>query len=131
MAVVFNVDNWRLKYPALSDKFTDDQLQIYFDIASTVLLDNTSKSIVKDETVRAMLYDMLVCHLATLADRGSTITGSLTSASEGGVSASFSVPTSSDDISSWYKQTQCGWAYWLYMLQYRRGGIYLAYKGKY
>ena len=124
MAVEFDVDAWREKYPTLSDKFTDAQLQQFFDIASTLLLDNTDKSIIKDETARALLYDLLVCHLATLADRGTTITGSLTSASQGGVSASFSPPTSSDALSAWYMQTQCGSAYWRYMQAFKKGGFY-------
>lgn len=122
--VVFDIDAWRLKYPKLSEKYTDDELQAFFDRAALLILDNTDSSIVKSVSERAALYDLLVCHLATLTARGTDVTGSLTSASEGSVSAGYTSPQTTSLSSQWYAQTQCGWLYYLAMRKYVLGGRY-------
>ena len=67
------------------------------------------------------LLFMLVCHLATLASRGSA--GSMTSAKEGEVQVSFAAPTATGDA-AWYNTTPCGAAYWQIIKKYRLGGMW-------
>ena len=65
---------------------------------------------------------MLLCHLATLAQRGTA--GALTSATEGSVSASFSTLQGKGDDADWYNLTPCGSAYWQIIKRYRIGGLW-------
>lgn len=77
------------------------------------LADNDNYS---DAEKQNLLF-MLVCHLATLADRGTA--GAMSSATEGSVSVSYSVPTYGQEA-DWYMSTPCGAAYW----QIVKGGKY-------
>lgn len=124
--VVFDVANWRKKYPSLSAEYPNDEtLQGFFDTAALTLLDNTDNSIVQDVKERAILFDMLVCHLAELARRGPGAVGTLSSASEGSVSAGFSPLNAGNSYTAqWYSQTQCGAAFYRATMKYRLGGYY-------
>lgn len=113
--VVFNPENFRTLYPQFTD-LTDAQLTIYFNRAC-LLLDNSPRSRVTNLTEREMLLNFLVCHIATLIERGDTGTNYLTSTTEGSVSASFGqLP----DM-NWYKLTPCGYLFWLSTAKYRQG----------
>lgn len=131
MAIVtFNPVGFRDEYPQFS-LFTDGQLKAAFKIAC-LLLDNTEASPVPynpDKGIydrETMLY-LLVCHLCTLAKwvtEGQS--GPVTSASEGSVSVSFSVPQTTGE--TYYTQTPCGQTFWKLAAAYRSGGRYIAVK---
>ena len=121
--VTFDVTAFRAAYPQFS-KVTDAQLNNFFSIAC-LILDNTDSSPVADTTERSVLLNLLVCHFSTLYLRGS-LSGALSSASEGSVSTGFTPPPFTHQ-NWWYLQTPCGAAYWQATLKYRSGGRYFAY----
>lgn len=120
--VVFDVEEFKAMHPE-SAAVPDAALSGYFMVAESVC-DNTERSLVKDLRERKTLLYLLVCHITQLQLRGAGTVGLLSSVTEGKVSASFSVPTNLN----WYKQTQCGWMYWLITQKYRLGGHYVAYR---
>lgn len=124
--VLFDPTAFKEAYPQFA-AFTDAQLQQAFNVACLVC-PNTDASPVPycpDDGVytRATLLNMLVCHLCTLSQRGGAV-GTLSSASEGSVSASFTLPQVQN--AEWFAQTPCGLTYWQATAQYRTGGIYYA-----
>lgn len=92
--------------------------------AACLLLDNTENSKVNDLTARKTLLYMLVCHIATLQQRGTGMVGLLTSATEGKVSVGLQAYTSNPN---WYSQTQCGSMFWLATAKYRVGMRYIGW----
>ena len=78
----------------------------------------------KDLTERKTLLYMLVCHIATLQQRGTGMVGLLTSATEGKVSVGLQAYTNNPN---WYSQTQCGSMFWLATAKYRVGMRYIGY----
>ena len=118
-------------YPRFVSVLTPAQLTNAFDSAC-LILDNSSGSIVPydpDAGVydRKTLLYALTCHLCEMALRTAAgQPGPVSSASEGSVSVSFSVP----DIAgaSWFKQTPCGQFYWQATRKYVIGGRYVAKK---
>lgn len=123
--VVFNVSEFRAIYPQFSE-LTDAQLTAFFDDAC-LYLSNTNSSPVKNLTLRKSLLYKIVCHLATLSQRGGGVTGAVTSASEGSVSSSFSPLQSTDENASWWNQTACGAAFWQLWRRFARGGYYVPF----
>lgn len=123
--VVFDVDEFRAIYPHFTD-ITDTQLEHYFEDA-TLYLDNSDSSRVQDLTLRKSMLYKIVCHLATLAQRGGGVTGALTSASEGSVSASYSPLTGGSESAAWWNQTACGAAFWQMWRRFTRGGLYVPF----
>lgn len=123
--VVFSADEWLGMYPQFQNVFTPMQLQVFFD-AACLLCNNTKNSIVKDLDERKMLLYMLVCHIATLQQRGTGMVGLLTSASEGKVSVGLQALANN---AGWYGQTQCGNMYWMATAKYRVGMRYVPYVG--
>lgn len=124
--VIFNPVEWLDAHPQFQGKFTDAQLNHFFELAC-LLLDNTDASPVpydpaRGVNTRKILFRMLVCHLATLAMRPAEQAGALTSATEGSVSASFQLPQTPGG--EWYQQTACGQAYWQAIRKYLVGGRY-------
>ena len=125
----FDVDKFRTKHPHHFPNLTDEQLEGFWEqtflFHSPVFEPDGSLSWKEEQ-----LLFLLVCHLATLAERGNTAgIGAVNSASEGGVSVSFSGAHSSGN-GWWFEQTPCGAAYWQYIRRMSRGGIYFAYKPK-
>lgn len=123
MNVVFNVAEFLAIYPQFVGVFTDAQLNQFFNVAC-LLCDNTENSAVKDLEERKTLLYMLVCHIATLQQRGTATPGLMASATEGKVSVSFSPYTNNPN---WYSQTQCGATYWLATAKYRMGVRYVSW----
>ena len=121
--VVFDADEFLALYPQFNNVFTLEQLTQFFNAAS-LLLDNTENSKVKDLAERKTLLYMLVCHIATLQQRGTGMVGLLTSATEGKVSVGLQAYTSNPN---WYSQTQCGSMFWLATAKYRVGMRYIGY----
>lgn len=119
--VVFNAEEFLALYPQFQNVFTPEQLGVFFN-AACLLLDNTKNSKVKDLAERKTLLYMLVCHIATLQQRGTGMVGLLTSATEGKVTVGFQAFTNNPN---WYNQTQCGSMYWLATAKYRVGMRYV------
>ena len=121
--VVFDAEEFLALYPQFQNVFTPAQLQVFFNVAC-LILDNTENSKVKDLLERKTLLYMLVCHIATLQQRGTGTVGMLTSATEGKVTAGFQAFTNNPN---WYNQTQCGSMFWLATAKYRVGMRYIGW----
>lgn len=116
--VVFDPVEFRALYPAI--QATNDQLDMYFDMAET-FLDNTKCSVVKDLGARKRLLYLLVAHIATLtgqAEQGNNVVGRVSSATEGTVSISLDYGTMGNN-ERWYLQTPWGAMYWQLTKKYR------------
>lgn len=122
MAVVtFDADAFTLRFPEF---FGVDAalLALYFDEAC-MYLDNTDASPVVDASQRSIMLNLLTAHIATVNGYGTgkpKANGQITTASEGGVSASFATaPISTAGLSAWLQQTQYGASYWAMTSRYR------------
>ena len=116
--MTFDVDDFRAVYPQFAE-MSDDQLTF---IAGNALLisgleDNNSYT----DADKTRLWYMLICHMATLAMRGTA--GAMTAATEGSVSVSYSSPQYGKE-SDWYMLTPCGAAYWQIIKGHRYGGLW-------
>lgn len=117
--VVFNPDEFREQRPVFSD-LTDATLGYYFSQAELFCyatdFENVEGSSVSYDLRKAILY-ALVCHLATLEERGTGVTGSIASATEGSVSVSYNngMSSSGNESADWLNQTQCGSYAWTLM----------------
>ena len=119
----FDVNNFRAVYPQFVN-FSDGQLSFMAQNALIISgLDTDTRIPAK---YRRNLWYMLICHLATLAERGTA--GALASATEGSVSASFGQLQQSGGDGDWYNLTPCGSAYWQSIKKYRLGGMW--FKGR-
>lgn len=132
--VVFDPAEFLAAYPKFTNPvtgapfLTDAQLRQAFDVAC-LLLDNTNSSPVPYDPdhgvmIRKTLLYLLVCHLGTLALWPLGQSGPTSSATEGSVSVSFSVPTTTGK--AFYNQTPCGQTFWLAVSPYVAGGRYYA-----
>lgn len=119
--VVFNVEDFKKRYPEFADQ-SKDVLNNWFEMAC-LSLDNTPQSMVKDLDERKLLLYLLICHMATLNKRGSANLGTVTSVTQGKVSASFS----GIQNVNWFNQTQYGFNFYQATRKYRIGGRYHAY----
>lgn len=116
--VEFDVAQFRESYPNLAS--TDAQLEDYFAIAETFLL-NTECSVVKDLSTRRRMLYLLTAHIATLnsnAENGQPIVGRVSSATEGSVSVSIDYGTMGNN-ERWYLQTPYGAMYWQMTKRFR------------
>lgn len=125
--VIFDPALFREQRPQFADisKFSDAFLQNCFDEA-VLICNNTDASMVpynpvKNINDRQILLYLLTCHIATLATSGQV--GSITSATEGSVSAGFMVDTRKG--AAWFTQTQCGYTYLQMIQKYKCGGIFI------
>lgn len=121
--VIFDASEFLALYPQFNNVFTPEQLTQLFNVAC-LLCDNTENSKITDLAERKTLLYMLVCHIATLQQRGTGMVGLLTSATEGKVSANLQAYTSNPN---WYSQTQCGSMFWLATAKYRVGMRYIGW----
>lgn len=115
--MTFDITKFRTKYPQFADKPPDASLEFMWQNA--LIISGIEQDSRIPEADKENLLFMLVCHLATLADRGSA--GAMTSAKEGEVQVSFAAPTATGDA-AWYNTTPCGAAYWQIIKKYRLGG---------
>lgn len=122
--VVLDIPTFRTMYP-LFDTLADAQVQQAFNVAC-LLCDNTESARVPYvpgvNTERETLLYLLVCHLCTLGQRGNVVVGNVSSAAEGSVNTSFTLPA--QQSAAWFSQTQCGLTYWAASLKYRQGRYY-------
>lgn len=115
----FDVDDFRTIYPQFT-MFADAQLTFMAENALIISgLDQDSRI---PANQKRNLWYMLICHLATLADRGTA--GALVSATEGTVSASFGQMLQKGGDADWYNSTPCGAAYWQIIKKFRVGGLW-------
>ena len=124
--VTFNYTTWTALYPALAAVTPQATAQAFFDLAAATLLSNTGGGAgITDPAVLGALFNMLVAHLATLAQRdiaaglaGGAV-GRIDQASEGSVT----VHMAAYEVGGgdWYAQTSPGAAYWQATRPYRMG----------
>ena len=131
--VVWDESSWRAMYPQFGEGqpyyCTSAQLSALWTVATT-LVDNSSEAAIPYDPsngvyVRQVLLWALMCHLATLSWRGAQGQyGTLNSATEGSVTASFSVPQlpAGGVTQAWYGQTPCGLMAWSLLRRYALGG---------
>lgn len=119
-AVVFDPAEFKEVYPQFVN-IADTVCRFAFTEAE-LYLNNTDNSVVKNEEKRKLLLYMLTCHILTLKERGGDTVGQLSSASEGSVSVSYSVPSIAG--AEWFSQTQCGLAFWQAIKPYTLGPRY-------
>ncbi len=115
--MTFDITKFRTIYPQFADKPPDASLEFMWQNA--LIISGIEQDSRIPEADKENLLFMLVCHLATLASRGSA--GPMTSAKEGEVQVSFAAPTATGDA-AWYNTTPCGAAYWQIIKKYRLGG---------
>lgn len=120
--MTFDITLFRSIYPQFAD-IPDATLDFMAKNALIISGIDADTRIPADE--KQNLWFMLVCHLATLAQRGTA--GAMTSAKEGEVQVSFASPNYAGDA-QWYNLTPCGSAYWQIIKKYRLGGLY--FKGR-
>ena len=123
MIVVFDAEEFLTLYPQFQNVFTPSQLEQFFNVAC-LLCNNTENSPIADLNERKTLLYMLVCHIATLMQRGTAMPGLITSATEGKVTVGLQAYTNNPN---WYSQTQCGSMFWLATAKYRVGMRYIGY----
>ncbi len=100
----FNIKEFRKIYPEFSD-IEKLKLQYFQNLAFLILKTSKIPNNFNNNQRENLLW-LLICHLASLDKRGNTLVGSLSSASEGSVSSSFSLPQKMDN--SWFNQSQYG-----------------------
>ena len=132
--VVWDESAWRELYPQFDEGqayyCTSAQLAQLWTVAVT-LVDNTDASQIpydpdKGVYVRRVILYALVCHLATLAWQGRQGQyGTLTNATEGSVTAGFTLPTLPVQgvTGAWYALTPCGLMAWTILRRYALGGV--------
>ncbi len=127
--VTFHYDVWAARYPSLAAGVSQPLAQAYFDEAQ-LYCDNTRYSPVLNATVRAVLLNMRVAHIAQLtlptggsggggsAGAPSPLVGRISNATEGSVSVQtqMDLPQGS---AQWFNQTPYGAAFWAATAAYR------------
>ena len=115
--MTFDITRFRTVYPQFAETPPDASLEFMWQNA--LIISGIEQDSRIPEAEKENLLFMLVCHLATLASRGSA--GAMTSAKQGEVQVSFAAPTATGDA-AWYNATPCGAAYWQIIKKYRLGG---------
>lgn len=115
--MTFDITKFRTVYPQFAETPSDASLEFMWQNA--LIISGIEQDSRIPEAEKENLLFMLVCHLATVASRGSA--GPMTSAKEGEVQVSFAAPTATGDA-AWYNTTPCGAAYWQIIKKYRLGG---------
>lgn len=126
--VIFDPVKFREEQPQFKDaeKYSDAFLQGSFNQAAMILSNKENSRVPYDPENgafdREILLNLLTCHIATLKDKNQV--GTITSASEGSVSASFY--TDQRKGSAWFTQTPCGYMFWQMVQKYRSGGMFVS-----
>lgn len=120
--MTFDVEKFRAVYPQFAE-VPDAQLEFIWDNA--LMISGIEGDTRIPEGQKENLLFMLVCHLATLATRGTA--GAVTGATQGSVSVTYTTPTYTGDA-AWFNLTPCGAAYWQAIKRYRLGGLW--FKGR-
>ena len=105
--MTFDVEKFRAVYPQFAS-LSDAQLEFMWQNALIISGIEGDTRIPEDQ--KENLLFMLVCHLATLATRGTA--GAMTSAKQGEVQVAYASMPSRGDDADWFNLTPCGSAYW-------------------
>lgn len=122
--VSFDYAAFVTRYPEFST--LDAGLAAAYFAEAGIYLDNTDCSPVQDVTVRALLLNMLVAHIATInapvaaGGSGSSLVGRISSASEGTVSVATEYSSDTSNVTAWLNQTKYGAAYVAATARFRR-----------
>ena len=116
--MTFDVEKFRAVYPQFAN-LSDAQLEFMW--GNALIISGIEEDTRIPESQKENLLFMLVCHLATLATRGTT--GTMTGATQGSVSVTYAAPVHTGDA-AWYNSTPCGAAYWQIVKKYRLGGLW-------
>jgi hypothetical protein len=117
--MTFDITKFRTIYPQFAE-IPDATLTFMWNNALMIsgLADDSR---VPEEDKENLLF-MLLCHLATLATRGTA--GAMISAKQGEVQVSYSTLAQTGGDADWYNSTPCGAAYWQAIKKYRFGGLW-------
>ena len=116
--MTFDVEKFRAVYPQFAS-LSDAQLEFMWQNA--LIISGIEEDTRIPEGQKENLLFMLVCHLATLASRGTT--GAMTGATQGSVSVTYATPAYTGDA-AWYNLTPCGAAYWQTVKKHHLGGLW-------
>lgn len=116
--MTFDITTFRTIYPQFAD-IPDETLEFMWQNA--LMISGLEHDTRIPEAQKQNLLFMLVCHLATLAQRGTA--GPMTSAKQGEVSVSYGAMSGGTE-GEWYNTTPCGAAYWQAIKRYRLGGMW-------
>ena len=109
---VFDYDLWSARYPELAAKVSPSLAATYF-VEAGLYLDNTDCSPVPDASVRLILLNMIVAHIAALnaasGDPSSPLVGRISNVTEGSVSIGTDAIT---DVPPYWAQTRYGLQFW-------------------
>lgn len=119
--VVFDFQDFILEFPEWAN-VEESFAQRLFQRATT-FLNNTDKSIICNVDIRREALYLLVAHFLEINSRGGGAVGTLSSATEGSVSASYS--SNNSNIPAPWNQTTYGCDYWTLVLPYRLGPLYI------
>lgn len=123
-AVTFDPVAFKARFPEFAG-VSDLLLTAYFNEASTLLLDNTDRSLVCDLTMRAVLLNYATAHLAALnkteADGSLSrdVVGRVSEARQGSVAVSTVMSMNPTAQQAWYEQTPYGATFWAMTSQFR------------
>lgn len=122
--MTFDITLFREIYPQFSN-LSDTALNFMFQNA--LIISGIEHDTRIPEAEKQNLLFMLICHLATLATRGTA--GAMLSAQQGDVHVAFGqIASTGGGDADWYNLTPCGSAYWQAVKRYRLGGLY--FKGR-
>ena len=121
--MTFDVEKFRAVYPQFAE-VPDAQLEFMWENA--LIISGIEGDTRVPEGQKENLLFMLVCHLATLATRGTA--GAMTSAKQGEVQVTYASVTYNGGDADWFNLTPCGSAYWQILKKYRLGGLW--FKGR-
>ena len=121
--MTFDVEKFRAVYPQFAS-LSDAQLEFMWENA--LIISGVEGDTRVPEGQKENLLFMLVCHLATLATRGTA--GAMTSAKQGEVQVTYASMPPRSDAADWFNLTPCGSAYWQAIKRYRLGGLW--FKGR-
>ena len=118
---VFDYDRWSARYPVLAANVRQPLAEEYFAEAG-IYLDNTDGSPVADVSVRLVLLNMLVAHIAAIngaaAGGAGGLVGRISQVTEGSVTIASDLQTK-PGTEQWYAQTAPGLSYWTATAPYR------------
>lgn len=114
----FDIDAFRAIYPQFAD-IPDATLEFMW--TNALMISGLENNPDYTDAEKQNLLFMLVCHMATLSQRGTA--GAMVSATEGSVSVSYTSPQYGKEA-DWYMLTPCGAAYWQIIKGHRYGGCW-------
>jgi hypothetical protein len=112
--VVFDYGAWSTRYPELAGSVSSDLANLYFAEAQ-LYLSNDDCSIEQNISLRAILFNMLVAHIASLnvpvSDPAQArLVGRILTGTQGSVTVTLA--PLDGNVQDWFGQTRYGLAFW-------------------